>query len=50
MTEPSDTQKFDVLCEITRAQHFAWREAVAKEIPAADATKVVLRMWRVTGD
>ena len=50
MSEPSPSQKFEVLSEITRAQHFAWREAVAKLCPSVDTTKVVLEMWRVTGE
>ena len=45
-----EREPFEILCEITRAQHFAWREAVAKECPDLDATRVVLRMWRVTGE
>jgi len=49
-SEPSTPQKFEVLTEITRAQHFAWREAVARECPSVDATRVVLQMWRVTGE
>lgn len=37
---------FSVLCQIQRAQHFAWREAVAQS--GADPGACVDRMWRVT--
>ena len=50
MAEPSVSQKFDVLCKITRAQHFAWRQALVDQCPGVDATGVVLRMWRITGE
>ena len=50
MTELTGEKKFAVLCEITRAQHFAWREAVAKECPEIATTRVVLKMWSVTGE
>ncbi len=42
-----DHQHFAVLCQIHRAQHFAWREAVAAL--GADAAACVDRMWEVTG-
>ena len=45
---PLDT-RFKVLCEITRAQHFAWRQAVAETCPDVDPEKVVDRMWIITG-
>ena len=41
---------FDILCQITRAQHFAWREAVAEFLPEADVPAVVGRMWEITGE
>jgi hypothetical protein len=45
---PDETEKhFSVLCQIQRAQHFAWREAVAQL--GADAGACVDRMWEVTG-
>jgi len=45
---PDETQKrFSVLCQIQRAQHFAWREAVAQQ--GVDAGACVDRMWEVTG-
>ena len=50
MSNNSTDRRFDVLCQITRAQHFAWREAVAERIPAADVPAVVDRMWEVTGE
>ena len=42
-------KRFAVLCEITRAQHFAWRQAVAELCPGTDPTKVVDKMWQITG-
>jgi len=42
-------KRFAVLCEITRAQHFAWREAVSDACPGVLPTKVVLKMWEHTG-
>lgn len=48
--EPGVTRRFEVLCDITRAQHFAWREAVSRLCPTPDAGRVVLEMWRVTGE
>lgn len=50
MSEPSDSKKFEVLCEITRAQHFAWRKALVERCPGADVRSVVLEMWRQTGE
>lgn len=41
--------RFKVLCEITRAQHFAWRQAVAEKCPDVDAEEVVYKMWEITG-
>ena len=43
-------RKFSVLSEISRAQHFAWREAVKQLCPEIDPTEVVLRMWTLTGE
>lgn len=42
-------KKFSVLSGITRAQHFAWREAVRTLCPGVDPGAVVDRMWEVTG-
>lgn len=42
-------KRFAVLCEIVRAQHFAWRDAVAELCPGVDPTRVVERMWELTG-
>ncbi len=50
MSDTTLQRDFEVLCEITRAQHFAWREAVVRECPGADVGRVVLRMWRITGE
>jgi len=43
-------KKFAVLCEITRAQHFAWREAVRRLCPDVDTPRVVDLMWELTGE
>ncbi len=43
-------KKFEILCEITRAQHFAWHAAVRKVCPSADPMAVTLEMWRLTGE
>lgn len=42
-------KKFEILCEITRAQHFAWHAAVRKLCPSVDPMEVTLEMWRVSG-
>ena len=42
-------KKFQFLCQITRASHFAWREAVVQMCPGMDIQKVVNRMWEITG-
>jgi len=42
-------KRFAVLCEIVRAQHFAWREAVAELCPGIDPAAVADRMWEITG-
>lgn len=43
-------KRFDILCDIARAQHFAWREAVVRCCPDVDAGDAVRRMWEVTGE
>jgi hypothetical protein len=42
-------KKFAILCEITRAQHFAWHEAVKQMCPDADVAAVTDKMWEITG-
>ena len=42
-------KRFSILCEIVRAQHFAWRDAVQELCPNVDPTEVVARMWEITG-
>lgn len=42
-------KKFNILSQITRAQHFAWRSAVEDMFPDADMEAVVNRMWQITG-
>ncbi len=50
MSELSDKKRFEVLCQISRAQHFAWRAAVAELVPAAELPALVDRMWAITGE
>ncbi len=50
MSEQSVEQRFDVLCQITRAQHFAWRAAVHQMCPDVTTSDVVDRMWELTGE
>lgn len=45
----SAEQRFKVLCEISRAQHFAWREAALALAPQLDAQELVNKMWEITG-
>lgn len=42
-------KRFAILCEITRAQHFAWRQAVVEMCPDADPVAVGNKMWEITG-
>ena len=42
-------KKFAILSEITRAQHFAWHEAVVQMCPEADVAAVTDKMWEITG-
>ncbi|MHC4549394.1 MAG: hypothetical protein ACYTEZ_11520 [Planctomycetota bacterium] len=49
MEDASAEQKFAVLCAIVRAQHFAWRDAVAVLCPKVDPAAVVDKMWEITG-
>lgn len=42
-------ERFSVLSKITRAQHFAWREAARQMFPDADIGALVDRMWEITG-
>jgi hypothetical protein len=48
MDVPIET-KFKVLCEIVRAQHFAWREAALAMAPGVDPTELGNKMWEITG-
>ena len=41
-------KRFHILSEITRAQHFAWREAASQLCPEIEASKFVDKMWEVT--
>jgi hypothetical protein len=47
--DPDAEQRFAILCKITRAQHFAWREAVRQTCPDIDPAAVVRSMWEITG-
>lgn len=42
-------QRFKVLCEIVRAQHFAWRAAVLELAPELDPEELIRKVWQVTG-
>lgn len=42
-------KKFSILCQITRASHFAWRQAVVESCPGVDPIAVVNKMWEITG-
>jgi len=50
VSEDRFEKRFGILCQITRAQHFAWREAVRQAFPDADVSEVVRRMWAITGE
>jgi len=50
MAELPVDKKFRVLCDITRAQHFAWREAVKRDSGTDAAESAVLGMWRRVGE
>lgn len=41
-------KKFNVLCQIARASHFAWHRAVEEVCKGVDMQKVVHRMWEIT--
>lgn len=50
MTEDISVEKrFQILVEISRASHFAWRQAVQRLHPEADLRNLVCEMWDVTG-
>lgn len=42
-------KRFKVLCEIVRAQHFAWREAALSFAPDVAPEELVNKMWEITG-
>ncbi len=42
-------KRFKILCEITRAQHFAWRQAVLTLAPDLDPVELTNKMWEITG-
>lgn len=48
MSDLPPEKRFAILSDILRAQHFAWREAVARE--GGDPRAAVERMWAVTGE
>ena len=50
MNEIPVEKKFKVLCEIVRAQHFAWHEAVVQLCPDQDPAQVTDLMWQITGE
>ncbi|MFQ5654318.1 MAG: hypothetical protein ACE5GW_06270 [Planctomycetota bacterium] len=49
MSDDSAEKRFSILSRICRAQHFAWREAVANRFPDADPSETVHKMWEITG-
>ncbi len=50
MSEDTAIEKrFQILVEINRASHFAWRQAVQRLHPEADLRNLVCEMWDVTG-
>lgn len=42
-------KRFEVLCDIVRAQHFAWREAALALAPDLDPQALCIKMWEITG-
>ncbi len=42
-------KRFKVLCEIARAQHFAWREAALAMAPDLDPLELTNKMWEIAG-
>lgn len=42
-------QRFKILCNIVRAQHFAWREAALSLAPDLDPLELTKKMWEITG-
>ena len=42
-------KRFEILVEIVRAQHFAWREAALTLCPDIDPTELGNKMWEITG-
>lgn len=42
-------KKFEILTQITRAQHFAWHDAVKAMCPDVDVAAVTDKMWEITG-
>lgn len=50
MAETPIDKRFAVLCEIVRAQHFAWHEAVRQLCREVDTAAVTMRMWELTGE
>lgn len=42
-------KRFNVLCDIVRAQHFAWREAALALRPDLDPGELTNKMWEITG-
>ncbi len=42
-------KRFRILCEITRAQHFAWREAALSMSPDLDPLELTNTMWELVG-
>jgi hypothetical protein len=41
-------KKFQILCGIARAQHFAWREACTQICPEKDTSEFTYKMWEIS--
>ena len=48
-TDIPPEKKFEILVEIARASHFAWREAALRCCPGLDPRQLVGEMWDITG-
>jgi len=42
-------EKFKILCSITRAAHFEWREAFIRMNPDMNPTDAVMQYWKIVG-
>ena len=49
MTDIPIEKKFEILCAITRATYFAWREAATTLCPQVKPQDFVNKFWEITG-